>query len=744
MADKEKKILYSVETDGLDKTKQGFDKLSESVGNVDSEMSDLKGSSDIVNSSNRDLKKSTDKLSSSQGKMSKGMKKLGKAGKTAFNGMGTALKSMGIGLILSVITLIVDALKKFDPIMDPIKKAFAVVQATVSTIIKNITQVGDILKAVFGGNMDEAKEQWKDLKDNIKEAADAAQRYVDLKIELHKFTTQLLVQNAVLQANADKMNALADDATLSFAKRKAAAQDAADAENELYAANETAAQLAFQTAQAALTAAGGWANASREEQRAFAEAGASYTQAISAREIADVNQKKKRRELIQDEAEQELDYLIDGTRSHLDALLERAANEKIQIGERTDALNEYNDTQKTLAEEQVAILQQFTNKKIDLDKLANESDAKSLSKQAQNLGLSEILTNRLLEVIKERQEVETNTIEAVQTLKDEAAARDAERIAKAKEEAAERIAKSKEEAAEQNAADALKREQLRNAFDMEIEMRKQNSLSQLDILQQELDKKKELLAAEIISKKEFQTEEARVDKISAKIKEESEQAKRDATFMTVAASLNATSQLVYNIGTLMGAEAQAAKFAKGLAILESGVSIVSGFAKTAAIGFPQNIPMLIGYAAQTVGLIAQIKALGNPPEPPKLAEGGIIGGKPHSQGGTTFRGSDGSAFEAERGEYLAIVNKRDASRASMLDSVNSVHGKSFMNNPSSYFAAGGTFNPRQDLKPGDVNDIVRQVVSQVSSIPVTVSERDITKTQRRVTVLERNGNLNNA
>ena len=43
---------------------------------------------------------------------------------------------------------------------------------------------------------------------------------------------------------------------------------------------------------------------------------------------------------------------------------------------------------------------------------------------------------------------------------------------------------------------------------------------------------------------------------------------------------------------------------------ESGVDVASGFAKTLAAGFPQNIPFLIGYAAQAVGIVSAItKAL---------------------------------------------------------------------------------------------------------------------------------------
>jgi len=40
---------------------------------------------------------------------------------------------------------------------------------------------------------------------------------------------------------------------------------------------------------------------------------------------------------------------------------------------------------------------------------------------------------------------------------------------------------------------------------------------------------------------------------------------------------------------------------------ESGVAVAGGFAKTLAAGFPQNIPLLIGYAAQAAGIVGSIK-----------------------------------------------------------------------------------------------------------------------------------------
>lgn len=82
----------------------------------------------------------------------------------------------------------------------------------------------------------------------------------------------------------------------------------------------------------------------------------------------------------------------------------------------------------------------------------------------------------------------------------------------------------------------------------------------------------------------------------------------------------------------------------------------------------------------------------------KFAKGGlpgqksfVLGGNPHSMGGTKFIGSDGTRFEAEQGELLAIVNKRSTGMLNYLSSINKAGGgvDFFKSSPSSYMQDGG-------------------------------------------------------
>ena len=183
-----------------------------------------------------------------------------------------------------------------------------------------------------------------------------------------------------------------------------------------------------------------------------------------------------------------------------------------------------------------------------------------------------------------------------------------------------------------------------------------------------------------------------------------------------------------NIQRIVAISQLTADFARTLSALGLGA------ANTAKVGFPQNIPLLIAFAAQAAGIISNLKGI-------KFEKGGMInvGGNSHAQGGTKFVGSDGSAFEAERDEVLAIVNKHDSKTLKSLSDINSRHGRSFYGQPSwNYFASGGIYQPNPNIGNSDPGKLIRDIVSQVGNIPVTVSLNEIeskSQLKRKVNVI---------
>jgi tape measure domain-containing protein len=83
----------------------------------------------------------------------------------------------------------------------------------------------------------------------------------------------------------------------------------------------------------------------------------------------------------------------------------------------------------------------------------------------------------------------------------------------------------------------------------------------------------------------------------------------------------------------------------------------------------------------------------------KFAKGGLIqllGGKPHSQGGTKGYFEDGTTVEMERGEALAVVNKENTPLLRMFSSINAANG-----NGVPYFEGGGLLLPNTTPNPAN-------------------------------------------
>ena len=155
------------------------------------------------------------------------------------------------------------------------------------------------------------------------------------------------------------------------------------------------------------------------------------------------------------------------------------------------------------------------------------------------------------------------------------------------------------------------------------------------IIQEEINANKEAVNSFIESLKRIREAEAEAKKV-----EQEEDAKRDAENLArkqrIDAAridsemkvLNAKKSAVDQVISLFGAETAAGKAAliakqilaaqemiaearktitfSSLVAARSSAAVAEGTAQTAKIGFPQNIPMLIGYALQAVGIIGAI------------------------------------------------------------------------------------------------------------------------------------------
>jgi hypothetical protein len=326
--------------------------------------------------------------------------------------------------------------------------------------------------------------------------------------------------------------------------------------------------------------------------------------------------------------------------------------------------------------------------------------------QAEHLNKVRRLERRLNRIIKQQRELNKELLKFNMTLIDEAV----EYELKKTEELLKEKDLLRDEAFEKEMEDEAKRieerhKKLTDAQKYISQFRQQTIFEELEAEQNRID---ELRAEGSISEEQHAMASKRIQKDKFGFQ------------MEMAANV------MGNIAELLGEETRAGKLA---ASAMTAINTYQSIMKTLAMyGWtPLGIAGMVSTAAVGAVQIAKINKT-----PDKFADGGIIGGQLHSQGGTTFVGSDGSRFEAEKGELLAIVNRRDTEMLSALSQANSVHGKSF-------FADGGVFAP--GAMAGTEAETVTQIVRALKDQRVYVLENDITQKQKHVQVIENRGDI---
>jgi hypothetical protein len=105
----------------------------------------------------------------------------------------------------------------------------------------------------------------------------------------------------------------------------------------------------------------------------------------------------------------------------------------------------------------------------------------------------------------------------------------------------------------------------------------------------------------------------------------------------------------------------------------------------------------VGVAAQAATSISQISgfAQGGEFKPKKYSYGGpiLVGGRSHAEGGTTYRGEDGNAFEVEKDEGIFILKK--SANKEYLSSLNQAHGGKSWGQKTWYAEQGGQIETRE-------------------------------------------------
>ena len=201
-------------------------------------------------------------------------------------------------------------------------------------------------------------------------------------------------------------------------------------------------------------------------------------------------------------------------------------------------------------------------------------------------------------------------------------------------------------------------------------------------------------------------------------------------------------------GTLAGLfqkGTEAYKIFASAQVVASTASGAMGAFSQATLTYPPPLGSIMGAAEAAVIIAAGAENLAkiNKLEDggliyPKAQRGIIIGGEPHSRGGTKFVGSDGTRFEAEKDELLAVVNKRSVGMIGKLNALNMVNGNgnNFFGNGGLKYLSDGGFASRSVSSPvirdAANNSQLRNLLLSLPHPIVTVEDINSAQTKKAI------------
>ncbi|WP_159799247.1 hypothetical protein [Flavobacterium sp. MK4S-17] len=172
-----------------------------------------------------------------------------------------------------------------------------------------------------------------------------------------------------------------------------------------------------------------------------------------------------------------------------------------------------------------------------------------------------------------------------------------------------------------------------------------------------------------------------------------------------------------SISELLGKESAAGKAA---ALAQALINTYLGITAGVKLGFPAAIPAVAAASATGFAAVKNITAT----KTPKAEKGALfnIGGNRHFAGGTMFTGEDGTAFEAEQGELIGVMN-RNAARHFM--AFNNAFPSGAGSAPN-YFASGGIVSREIATPRLNADELAFKIAEANRTLPApVVSVEDI-------------------
>lgn len=277
-------------------------------------------------------------------------------------------------------------------------------------------------KLATGLDKEQQQNLIKSFVDLTKSIGDNIQAFTDLaeaRRRVRRENRGLARDVEALITQEELLTKIADDTTKSFFERESAAERA---RNVLEKRAQTQVRLAknnldLVNAEVALRRQNGeeiedLLDEQLQAYQEFQSAERDYT--LSVRE-----NEKQRSELRQDRLERDLDILIDGFDNQKTINERILADDSKTINERKKLLDQTVKLSQDSFDKQIETIRKFTKVQFDENHLLAEADAVVLNEKIRQLGLSEIIEGRLLEIIRDRRTAIQDLAEANRDLTNE-------------------------------------------------------------------------------------------------------------------------------------------------------------------------------------------------------------------------------------------------------------------------------------------------------------------------------------
>lgn len=373
---------------------------------------------------------------------------------------GTALVSAGFSVLVDLSVQVVEGIETaFGAVSESKVGSFAgalvdKVLVALKGIINTVGFVGEAFSNLIDGEFKKATESAvnagksigqafsgieltsdsklvKGLENVIDKVVETGKAFTDLQLatlktqranrELTKSVESLTTQEALLRATAD-------DTTKSFKEREDAAEKARAAleaksakEIEIARNNLTLINTEIDLNRSKKKDVEGLLDAQLSAFQALKQAEREYTLAVRDNE-------RTRDELKQDRLERDLDILLDIFDNQKTINEKLIADDELTFEKRKQILDETNKLNDSSFAKQIETIQKFTGIAINANELIGESDAIILNQKIRNLGLSEIIEGRLIEIIRDRKSANQDLADSEKDLNKAIAKRQEEQL----------------------------------------------------------------------------------------------------------------------------------------------------------------------------------------------------------------------------------------------------------------------------------------------------------------------------